>query len=89
VEVVFTPSYYRVLPGLDVGVPIGITYMPAGRSSIDAAENAGAGNITAGLMATYHAVWQGEISVTHFIGGPGAQKLSDRDFATVSVTRSF
>ncbi len=88
-EVVFTPSYYRVLPGLDIGLPMGITYVPLGRSSIDASENAGSGNVTLGVMATYHTVWQSEVSYTHFLGGPGAQKLADRDFVAMTVTRAF
>ncbi len=88
-QAVFTPSYYRVLPGLDISLPVGIAYTPVGRSSIDASENAGAGNVTAGLMATYHTVWQVEVSFTHFIGGAGVQKLGDRDFAAVSLTRAF
>jgi hypothetical protein len=86
---VFTPNYFQVLPGLDIGLPIGIGYTPIGRSSIDSTENAGAGDVTVGVAATYRAVWQGNLSFTHFIGGPSAQVLEDRDFATVSVTRSL
>jgi hypothetical protein len=88
-QAVFTPSYYRVLPGLDISLPVGVAYTVLGHSSIDASENAGAGNVTAGLMATYRTVWQSEVSFTHFIGGAGVQKLGDRDFAAVSVTRAF
>jgi hypothetical protein len=86
---VFTPSYFQVLPGLDLAVPLGIGYTPLGRSSLDDTENAGAGSVTAGLTATFRAIWQASLSATHFIGGATAQPLADRDFVVVSVSRSF
>jgi hypothetical protein len=89
VQVVFTPSYYQVLPGLDLNLPLGFEYTPIGRSSIDASQNAGAGDISIGVSATYRTVWQADLQATRFVGGAGAQKLADRSFVTVSVTRSF
>jgi hypothetical protein len=86
---VFTPSYFQVLPGLDLTVPLGIGYTPLGRSSLDGTENAGSGSVTAGVTATFRAVWQASLSATHFIGGARAQALADRDFVVVSVSRSF
>jgi len=88
-RIVFTPSYFQVLPGLDLGLPIGMGYTPIGRSSIDASQNSGTGDATISVSATYHTVWQGLASFTHFIGGASQQKLADRDFAILSVTRSF
>jgi hypothetical protein len=88
-QVVLTPSYFHVLPGLDISVPVGLGYTPVGRSSLDASQNAGSGNVTASVTATYHAVWQAAASVTHFIGGAGAQKLADRDFVSLSLMRAF
>jgi hypothetical protein len=89
VQLVFTPTYFRVLPGLDLSFPLGMSYTPAGRSSIDATQNAGTGDMTASVSATYRAVWQAALSGTHFIGGAGVEKLADRDFVLLSVTRSF
>ncbi len=86
---VFTPSYFQVLPGLDLDVPVGLGYTPIGRSSIDSTENAGAGDVTIGVSATYRAVWQIAASFTHFIGGATPQPLADRDFVTISAARSF
>jgi hypothetical protein len=86
---VFTPSYYQVLPGLDISFPIGMGYDPAGRSSIDPSQQSGAGDITAGISAKFRTVWLFAASFTHFIGGAGAQPLADRDFAVFSVSRSF
>ena len=86
---VFTPQYFQVLPGLDITLPLGLGYTPIGRSSIDSAMYAGAGDATVSVSATYRQVWQGAVSFTHFIGGATAQKLADRDFVSVSVARTF
>ncbi len=88
-QAVLTPTYFHVLPGLDINVPVGIGYTALGRSSVDAGQNAGTGDVTVGMSATYRAVWQAAIAMTHFIGGPHVQQLADRDFVTLSVTVSF
>lgn len=88
-EAVFTPRWFQVLPGLDVSAPLGIGYTPVGRSSVDATENAGAGNVTLELAGTFRSVWDMALSYTHFIGGTTTQPLADRDFITVSVARTF
>jgi hypothetical protein len=86
---VMTLQYFHVRPGLDVVVPLGFGLGLAGRSAVDASQNAGTGFVSVGVGATYHVVWQTSLSFTHFVGGSGLQPLADRDFATVSVTRSF
>ena len=86
---VLTPQYYQVVPGLDIGIPAGFGIGLIGRSSIDLSQNAGTGFVSLGVNATFHVVWQGGVSFTHFIGGAGAQPLADRDFAVLSVARSF
>jgi Protein of unknown function (DUF1302) len=86
---VFTPTWFQVLPGLDLGLPIGLGYTPLGHSSIDTTENAGAGDATIGVSATYRAVWQAAAAFTHFIGGSTNQPLADRDFVSISLARSF
>ena len=89
VRAVFTPQYFQVLPGLDLSAPVGFGLGLVGRSSVDASQNAGAGFVSVGLNATYHVVWEFAVSFTHFIGGPRIQPLADRDFATISLTRTF
>ncbi len=86
---VFTPLWFQALPGLDLALPLGIGTTFLGRSSLDGTQNAGTGSITAGVTATFRAVWQGSLAATHFIGGAAAQPLADRDFVIVSVSRSF
>jgi hypothetical protein len=88
-QAVFTPTWFQVLPGLDVGLPVGLGYTPLGRSSLDTTENAGTGDATVGVSATYRTVWQAAAAFTHFIGGATDQRLADRDFVTISLARSF
>ena len=89
VRAVLTPQYFQVLPGLDLSVPVSFGLGLVGRSSVDDSQNAGAGFVSVGLNATYHVVWEAGVSFTHFIGGPRIQPLADRDFATISLTRTF
>jgi hypothetical protein len=89
VRAVLTPQYFQVAPGLDLSAPVGFGLGLVGRSSVDATQNAGAGFVSVGLNATYHVVWEAALSFTHFIGGPRIQPLADRDFVTISLTRTF
>jgi len=86
---VFEPRYFEVAPALDLSVPIGVGYDLVGRSSTDASLNAGAGDVELGVSATYRAVWQGSITITHFVGSPSSQPFADRDFISLSLERTF
>lgn len=88
-QVVFSPMYFQVLPGLDLLPQLGVEYGLSGRSSIDPGMVARAGNVTFSVSATYRAVWQGGIAYTHFIAPPGLQALADRDFVIASMSRAF
>jgi hypothetical protein len=89
VRAVFTPQFFHVLPGLDLSTPVGFGLGLVGRSAFDASLNAGTGSVSLGVNASFRVVWEGAITYTHFIGGPEYQPLADRDFALVSVTRTF
>ena len=88
-QAVFTPTIYRVARDLVLTLPTGFEVGLAGRSSIDPGRNAGTGTATLGIAATYHTVWQLDLSFTHYIGGPALQKLADRDFVVASLQRTF
>ncbi len=88
-QAVFTPTYYHLARDLVLTVPVGFEIGLAGRSSIDAGRDAGTGNITLGIAATYRTVWQADLSVTHYVGGPALQPLADRDFVAASLQRTF
>lgn len=104
-QFVFTPEYFQVAPGLDLQVPIGLSYGLFGRSSVNGAlfpANHG-GNVSIGLKAEYQKTWQASVGFTHYYGPDGsvikydtaAPTLSynnfhgDRDFVSLSVQRTF
>ena len=67
-QMIFTPSYRQVLPGLDLSVPIGLRYMIDGRSSVTAWDARGNGSANIGLAGTYLGVWQFALTYTRYIG---------------------
>jgi hypothetical protein len=103
VRLVFQPTYYQVLPGLDLHVPIGFGYNPYGRSAVVSAFNGGAyhgGDFSIGVSGTYLAVWKFSLSYTRFLGpvAPAfnnnanytfGQSLGDRDFVALTLSRTF
>lgn len=88
-RVVFTPHYFQVLPALDVSLPIGLGIGLVGRSSVDASQNAGAGDVDIGIGFTYRTVWNAALNYTRFIGNAESQPFADRDFMSLSVQRAF
>ncbi len=102
-RMVYEPTYRQVLPGLDIGVPIGFGYNPNGKSQAVQSFNGGvssAGDISVGVNANYLDVWRLGVNYTHYIGAAGAfryesnartykQSLADRDFISVSARRTF
>ena len=84
----FQPTYFKVLPNLDVTLDFGLTYR-AGESSIETYQSQGPGNFDFGATATYRVVWSGSVTYSHFLGSPGRQPLADRDFLRFSVQRAF
>jgi hypothetical protein len=101
-QVVFSPSYYQVLPGLDISVPIGIGYNPMGRSSVVGFNGGGyhTGNFTLGVKGVYEQVWNVSLNYTRYLGAGQplldaaghftyGQTLADRDFISLSLSRSF
>jgi hypothetical protein len=99
----FEPQYRQVVPGLDLGVPIGVGYSPNGSRSRAlgiATPPEGGGDFTLGLNGTYLAVWKFSLAYTRFFGPKGTlldasnnfsyrQFLHDRDFVALSVSRTF
>ncbi len=104
-QFVFTPEYFQVAPGLDLQVPIGLSYGLFGSSSVNGAlfpANHG-GNVSVGLKAEYQKTWQASVGITHYYGPDGSiikygtarPELSydnfhgDRDFVSMSIQRTF
>ena len=98
----FTPAYTQVLSGVDLQVPIGISYGISGRSSV---YNPGfsvyhGGDMSIGLTATYQQRWKTSLNFVHYygagtpiVGQNGSytygQYLKDRDFVSLTFTGTF
>ncbi|BBO81079.1 glycine/betaine transmethylase [Desulfosarcina ovata subsp. sediminis] len=92
-RMLFEPSYYQVLPGVDITVPLGLGYNVAGKSPTDLKFNANGadrgGDFSVGVDLTYFNVWKFGIKYTNYFGGSTTQTLADRDFISISVKRTF
>lgn len=101
IRMIYEPQYRQVLPALDISVPIGVGY---GIGNSTAVGNAflghKVGDVSVGLSGAYLQVWRFGLNYTHFFGPEGLfvdaanhasykQSLKDRDFISVSVSRTF
>jgi len=93
-EIVATPTYYHVLPKLDLGFPIGFAYDFYGRSMVDPTENNGTGSVNFGVTATYDTTWIESVTYNDFLGAPnpvllGESELADRSYVLFNIQHSF
>jgi len=104
-RLVYTPTYRQVRPGLDIDVPIGLGYTPKGRSGVFGVAFGPdkGGDVSIGINGRFEDVWHFSLNLTHYYGAaaPAAisdhgstvytykQTLKDRDFASVSLRRTF
>ena len=93
-QVVMTPTYYNVLPNLQLAFPIGLFYNFYGRSMIDSTENHGTGSVNFGVQATYRVTWIGSITYSDNIGAAnpnlaGEPVGADRNFVLLNLQHSF
>lgn len=68
---VFEPTWRQVVPGLDLGVPVGLGWTPKGSRSVIgpfAQPAEGGGDVTLGLNGTYDQVWKFNVAYTRFFG---------------------
>jgi hypothetical protein len=106
IRMVFQPSYFQVLEGVDLSVPIGIGYGLSGNSSVIHPGFAvrHAGDLSIGVLGDYLKVWKFSLNYTHYFGASDgaltpanaavqnysyAQSLRDRDFVSLSISRTF
>lgn len=70
----FTATYFQILNGLDVNIPIGVGWTPYGRSSAVpgfAGRASEGGDVSIGADFTYQTVWQFGLNYTHYFGNGG------------------
>jgi hypothetical protein len=89
IRTLFEPHYFEVLPDLEISLPLGVGYDIAGAYSSNYTQEAGAGDIEAGVSASYMSAWKANLTFTCFVGDPAHQPLADRNFVSISVERTF
>lgn len=100
-RMVFAPTYRQVVPGLDLTIPVGLSYSPKGKSSAVASfgVNKG-GDMSIGVQGSYLELWRFTLNLTHFYGTEGTflngvgqysylQSLKDRDYVSLAISRAF
>ncbi|MBI5721677.1 MAG: DUF1302 domain-containing protein [Burkholderiales bacterium] len=102
---VLEPTYRGVLPGVDLGVPLGVGWAPRGSRPL-AMPNPnmwvadGGGDASLGINGSFRDVWRFGIAATHYFGRAATfndaanaftwqQSLRDRDFVAASLRYSF
>jgi len=93
-RMVFEPVYRQIFPGVDVSVPVGLSYSPRGRSAVVGAFAVDkGGDMNLGLTATYLETWRATLAVTHFYGWVAptgyVQNLGDRDYVSFTLRTTF
>lgn len=102
---VLEPTYRSVLPGVDIGVPIGLGWAPKGsRPLAMTSPNMwiadGGGDVSIGLNGSFRDAWRFTVALTHYFGKAATfsdasnnyswqQSLRDRDFVAASLRYSF
>ncbi|MDR0278644.1 MAG: DUF1302 domain-containing protein [Paucimonas sp.] len=100
-KLVYTPTYRQVFPGIDLSVPLGISYFPMGKSAVISSFGPDrGGDINVGVSATYMDRVTFGLTYTHYYGPEDTnlnalsqftfkQALKDRDYLAFSVKTTF
>jgi hypothetical protein len=101
IRMIYEPTYRQARPGLDLSVPLGLSYFPQGKSAVVGSFGPDkGGDMSVGLAGTYLDIWRFKMNYTHFYGSEQGfldatqhqsmkQTLGDRDFISLSLSRTF
>jgi hypothetical protein len=100
-KMVYTPTYRQLFSGVDISIPVGLSYFPMGKSAMVSSfgPNKG-GDMNIGITATYLDRVTAGLTYTHFYGPEDTllnsanqfnykQSLKDRDYVAFSVKTTF
>jgi hypothetical protein len=84
------PTWYQVFPGLDLSVPLNVSYYTNDKPAAVVSAASGR-SVAVGLNFAYGGAKgiKGGINYTKQLGGDGSNAYADRDFATLNVLYSF
>lgn len=100
-KVVYTPTYRQFFSGIDISIPLGVSYFPLGKSAVVSSFGPDkGGDINIGITATYLDRVTAGLTYTHYYGAEDTnlnglsqfnykQSLKDRDYLAFSVKTTF
>ncbi|MGG7671486.1 DUF1302 domain-containing protein [Pseudomonas sp. WC2] len=100
-KVVYTPTYRQFFSGIDISIPVGVSYFPLGKSAVVSSFGPdNGGDINIGITATYLDRVTAGLTYTHYYGAEDTnlnglsqfnykQSLKDRDYLAFSVKTTF
>jgi hypothetical protein len=90
-DVEVEPTYYNVLPNLEVQFPISVDYTLLGRSQIAVNVNHGTGTIDVGVQGTYQTTWIATLSYQDYLGSANASLNgnADRGYVSFNIQHTF
>jgi len=100
-KLVYTPTYRQVFSGIDLSVPLGVSYFPMGKSAVVGSFGPDkGGDFNIGVTATYLDRVTCGLTYTHYYGPEDTtlneasqfnykQALKDRDYLAFSIKSTF
>lgn len=86
----FVLDYFYIAPGLDMKVPISITYNPKGRTAYSISGfNEDANSVGVGAEFTYLSDYKAAINYVAFLGDPEDNNKTDHDFVGLNLKYTF
>jgi hypothetical protein len=82
-------EYFKILPGLDLSVPITFRDNVSGVSSVSGTFAEGRNSAAIRLDFTYRYTWKFSVGYTEYVGGAKRNPLIDRGFLASSVKYAF
>jgi len=91
INFIVSPTYYEVIPNLELTFPIGVDYNFLGRSEVDAGIQHGTGTFNIGITGTYKAVWIASLTYQDYLGkpDPAYNATADRGYISLNLQHSF
>lgn len=100
-KMVYTPTYRQFFPGVDLSIPLGLSYFPLGKSAVVGSFGPDhGGDMNIGISATYLDRVTAGLTYTHYYGAEDTnlnaasqfnfrQSLKDRDYLAFSIKTTF
>jgi hypothetical protein len=88
-NVVLEPTWYQIVPDLDMSIPLSVGYSFTGYSPVDPTAIAHGGSVTTGVSFVFQRDWRARIDYTKYLGKDANHPVGDRDNLVLSIARTF